>query len=87
MDKEEAVGHARIKALFPESTSVQEHSSITPKRSLQNLPPRTYDQCVWVKLQIPGFSTDLRVRNIGMMAGGTGIAPCYQIIKAALANP
>ena len=39
------------------------------------------------KLCAPGFLENIEVTNISMIAGGTGIAPCYQIIKAALANP
>ena len=35
---------------------------------------------------IAGFMQSLKVENISMIAGGTGIAPCYQIIKSALAS-
>jgi NAD(P)H-flavin reductase len=39
------------------------------------------------KLCVPGFYEELEVDNISMIAGGTGITPCYQIIKSALSNP
>jgi cytochrome-b5 reductase len=39
------------------------------------------------ELNIPGFVSDLKVKNLSMIAGGTGITPCYQIIKAVLNNP
>lgn len=39
------------------------------------------------QLSIPGFVLEQPVSNISMIAGGTGITPCYQIIKAALSNP
>jgi len=39
------------------------------------------------KLCIPGFVSDLKVTNLSMIAGGTGVTPCYQIIKAVLNNP
>jgi cytochrome-b5 reductase len=29
------------------------------------------------QLCIPGFISDLKVTNLGMLAGGTGITPCY----------
>ena len=38
------------------------------------------------QMSIPGFALEQNVTNIGMIAGGTGITPCYQIIKAALKN-
>jgi cytochrome-b5 reductase len=39
------------------------------------------------KLSIPGFISDLKITNLSMLAGGTGITPCYQIIKSILSNP
>ena len=37
-------------------------------------------------LSIPGFALENHVSHIGMIAGGTGITPCYQIIKHSLAS-
>jgi len=28
-------------------------------------------------LSVPGFAETIKVKNLGMIAGGTGIAPCY----------
>ena len=37
-------------------------------------------------LNVPGFANNLKVKQLNMIAGGTGIAPCYQIIKSSLTN-
>jgi NAD(P)H-flavin reductase len=41
----------------------------------------TYQKSI---LCVPGFDESLRIKTLSLIAGGTGITPCYQIIKAAI---
>jgi len=40
---------------------------------------------IWLKIFKRG--TELNVKEIGMVAGGTGITPMYQVIRAILDDP